>query len=200
MRTILLAICVSAMPALAADLYTFSVPPAENVSGPGGSFELTGWGYTLQNQSSADWLVTTGLNAGTFQHATPQLIFDFPDLAPGASVTVPYDPLTPAGLYQILWDQNAPAGFVNSGTFTLSAEWWSGDPANGGRLIGTAPPASQSYSASLTAVPEPATSRMAVLFALCLLAVIALRRHARMKLAPTSLRGHSGPASRPLPA
>src|SRR5579875_1070535 len=119
MRTLFLAICLSALPALAADTYTFNVPPAENVSGPNGLFTLTGWGYTIQNESSSDWLVTTGLNAGTFLHASPQQIFDFPDLAPGASVAVPYDPITPAGLYQILWDQNAPAGFVNSGTFTL---------------------------------------------------------------------------------
>jgi hypothetical protein len=178
MRTLFLAICLSALPGLAAETYTFNVSPAEEVSGPGGLFTLTGWGYTLQNQSSSDWLVTTSLNAGTFLHATPQLIFDFPDLAPGASVTVPYDPVTPAGLYQILWDQNVPAGFVNSGTFTLNAQWWSGDPANGGTLIGAAPSASQSYSASLTAVPEPGTNG-AVILSLLLLGIAGVLRRAR---------------------
>ena len=176
MQTLFLAICLSALPPLAADTYTFSVSPAENVSGPGGLFTLTGWGYTLQNQSSADWLLTTSLNAGTFQYATPQLIFDFPDLAPGASVTAPYDPITPAGLYQILWDQNVPAGFVNSSTFTLSAQWWSGDPTNGGTLIGAAPPASQPYSASFMAVPEPATVRVVMLFLLFFALTTFLRR------------------------
>ncbi len=168
MRTILLAICFSALPALAADTYTFNISPAENVSGPGGLFTLTGWGYTLQNQSSSDWLVTTGLSVGTFQYATPQLLFDYPDLAPGASVTIPYDPVTPAGLYQILWDGNAPAGFVNSGTFTLSAQWWSGDPLNGGMLVSIAPGQSQAYSASLTPTPEPATLGLTGLFFLVL--------------------------------
>jgi hypothetical protein len=170
MRTILLTICLSALPALAADTYTFNISPAENVSDPTGLFTLTGWGYTLQNQSSTDWLVTTGLSVGTFLYATPQLLFDFPDLAPGATVTVPYNPVSPpgAGLYQILWDQDVPPGFVNSGTFTLSAQWWSGDPLNGGTLISIAPGQSQPYSASLTPVPEPITLGFTGLFFLVL--------------------------------
>jgi hypothetical protein len=178
MRTLFLAICLSALPCLAADIYTFNISPAENVSGPGGLFTLTGWGYTIQNQSSSDWLVTAGIDASTFLHATPQAIFDFPDLAPGTSVTVPYDPITPAGLYQILWDQNVPAGFVNSGTFTLSAQWWSADPTNGGTLIGTAPNTSQPYSASLTAVPEPG-SKSVVALSLVLLGVTGVFRRVR---------------------
>lgn len=176
MRTILLAICLSVLPALAAETYTFDISPAENVSGPSGLFTLTGWGYTLQNQSSTDWLVTTSLDAGTFQYATPQLLFDFPDLAPGASVTVPYDPVTPAGLYQILWDGNAPAGFVNSGMFILSAQWWSGDPTNGGTPVSGAPSTSVPYSASLTSVPEPATVSMVALVFWLFVFVSFLRR------------------------
>jgi len=176
MRTLLLAICLSAVPGLAADIYTFSISPAETVSGPGCVPTVTGWGYTLQNQSSSDWSVTTGLNAGTFLYATPQLIFDFPDLAPRASVTVPYDPITPAGLYQILWNQNAPTGFANSGAFTLTAQWWSGDPTNGGTLIGNAPSISQPYSATLT--PKPGSTEFVAL-ALLLLGVPGIFRHVR---------------------
>jgi len=167
MRTLLLACCLSALPTLAADVYTFTLSGPENVSGPGDLFTLTGWGYTLQNQSSSDWLVTTGLSVGTFQYATPQLLFDFPVLAPGAILDVPYSPVPPeAGLYQILWDQNVPAGFVNRGTFTLSAQWWSGDPSHGGTLISIAPGQSQPYAASLTATPEPATVGLTGLFLL----------------------------------
>ncbi len=153
MRTLLTAILLSAIPAMAANIYTFNVSDSVTVGSPAGF--ATGWGYTIQNGSSTDWLVTTNLTAGVFQYATPQLLFDFPDVAPGAIVDVPYDPVTPAGLYQILWDGNVPAGFVNSGTFTLGAQWWSGDPNNGGTLLYTAPDASQPYSASLSAVPEP---------------------------------------------
>ena len=61
----------------------------------------------------------------------------------------------------ILWDTNAPSGSVNSGTFDLSAEWWNGDPLNGGTLVSIAPGSSQPYSASLTTTPEPATISLA---------------------------------------
>src|ERR1700751_864576 len=115
MRKLLFAICLSAIPAMAADIYTFTVPAAENVSGPAG-LTLTGWGYSIHNESSSLWLVTTGLSSGTFISATPKLLFDFPDIAPGATVMVPYNPVSPAGLFEILWDTNAPSGSVNSGT------------------------------------------------------------------------------------
>jgi hypothetical protein len=173
MRTIFLAFCLSALPAMAAEVYTFGVLGPENVTLSTGP-TVTGWGYAIQNQSSTEWLVTTGLSAGAFQHATPDLIFDFPDLAPGTTVTVPYDPVTQAGLYQILWDQNVPAGFVNSGTFTLTAEWWSGDPGAGGSFISNAPNASQPYTATIT--PEPATAGLEAMFLSIFCAVCLLRR------------------------
>jgi hypothetical protein len=160
MQKLLLAICISAIPAMAADIYTFTVPAAENVSGPAG-LSLTGWSYSIHNESNSLWLVTTGLSSGTFQHATPTLLFDFPDVAPGATVDVPYNPVTSSGLLQILWDTTVPSGFVNSGTFALSAQWWSGNPLNGGSMVSTAPGASESYSASLTSVPEPAMAGLA---------------------------------------
>jgi hypothetical protein len=156
---------------MGADIYTFTVPDGVAVTSPAGL--LTGWGYSLHNESSSLWLVTTDLSAGTFQHATPDLIFDFPDLAPGATVTVPYDPVKSAGLYQIGWDSNTPPGFVNSGKFTLSAEWWSGDPSNGGTLVGTAPSISQPYSATLT--PEPGSNEL-VASALWMLGVMGIFR------------------------
>jgi len=160
MQKLLLAVCLSAIPAMATDIYTFSVPAGENVSGPAG-LTLTGWGYSIHNESSSLWLVTTGLSSGTFLHATPKLLFDFPDVAPGTTVTVPYNPVTPAGLFEILWDTNAPPGFVNSGTFDLSSQWWNGDPLKGGTLVSIAPGASQPYSASLSTTPEPATISLA---------------------------------------
>jgi MYXO-CTERM domain-containing protein len=163
---------------MAADMYTFTVPDAVTVGSAAGS--VTGWGYSLHNESSSLWLVTTDLSAGTFQHATPDLIFDFPDLGPGATVTVPYDPLTPAGLYQIVWDANAPPGFVNSGTFSLTAEWWSGDPLAGGSFVSNAPTASQPYTAMVT--PEPATIALVAL-PLLLFGVIGARRRRRQSLA-----------------
>lgn len=175
MRNVLLAICLSALPAMATDVYTFSVSAAETVSGSVGQGVLTGWGYTIQNESTSDWLVTTSLSAGAFLHATPQLIFDFPDLAPGESKTILYNPVEATGLYQILWDQNAPAGATNSGAFTLSAQWWSGDPLARGTLLTAAPDSSQGYSVTLT--PEPQTaSVMALSFMVLGIARICRRR------------------------
>ena len=150
----LLTLCLFAIPAMATDIYNFSVPPPVTVSSLAGV--QSGWGYSLTNESSSLWLVSTGLSPGTFQHATPNLIFDFPDLAPGATVNVSYDPITPAGLFEIRWDATVPPGFLNSGNFTLSAQWWSGDPLNGGTLVGAAPIATAPYSVGLNPVPEPA--------------------------------------------
>jgi len=172
MRTLFLALCLAAIPAMADDMYTFALPDAITVSSPAGI--ETGWGYSLHNESSSLWLVTTDLTAATFQHATPDLIFDFPDLAPGATVTVPYNPLTAAGLYQIAWDTNTPAGFVNSGIFRLTAEWWSGDPLAGGNFVSAAPSASQSYTTALA--PEPATLGLAASFLSVFGIVCSLRR------------------------
>ena len=172
MRTLFLALSLAAIPAIAADVYTFAVPDEITVSSPAGV--ETGWGYSLHNESSSLWLVTTDLTAGTFQHATPDLIFDFPDLAPGATVAVPYDPFTPAGLYQIGWDTDTPPGFVNSGSFRLTAEWWNGDPLAGGTFVSAAPSASQSYTAALA--PEPATLGLAAGFLSVFGIVCSLRR------------------------
>src|SRR6185437_13092242 len=99
MRKLLFAVCLSVIPAVAADVYTFTVPAGENVSGPAG-LTLTGWGYSLHNDSSSLWLVPTGISVGTFLHATPDLLFDFPDVSPGATATELYNPVTPSGLYQ----------------------------------------------------------------------------------------------------
>lgn len=178
MRRLFLAIYLSAIPAMAADIYTFAVPPAENVSGPTG-LSITGWSYTIHNESSSLWLVTTGLSTGTFLYATPTLLFNFPDIAPGATVDLPYDPVTPAGLYQIVWNTNAPPGFVNSGTFALSAQWWSGNPLGGGTLVAIAPGESQQYSASLTPIPEPGTIELAGLALFAIGVLISIRRVSR---------------------
>lgn len=160
MRSLVIAVCLTAIPAMADEVYTLTVPDAVTVASPAGL--VTGWGYSLHNDSSSLWLVTTDLAAGTFQHATPDLIFDFPDLAPGATVTVPYDPLTESGLYQIVWDSNAPLGYINSGSFTLTAQWWNGGPLAGGNFVSAAPSASQPYTATVT--PELGSVGSAAIF------------------------------------
>jgi hypothetical protein len=168
MQKLLLAVCLSVLPLTASEVYTFKVLGPETIVGSGGEPLETGWGYSIQNQSSSDWLVTTGLEAGVFSHGTPELLFDFPDIAPGATVTVLYTPGSPAtGLYQLVWDSNAPVDFVNSGSFTVDAQWWTGDPLGTGERLATAMSISTPYS-NLAATPEPATMRILALSLLLL--------------------------------
>jgi hypothetical protein len=176
MRTFALTLLLSIAPSFAADIYSFSLLPAGgNIQGTPGS--AIGWGYTIQNQSSTLWLVTTGLDSGVFQHGFPSVLFDFPDVAPGETVTVAYAPALSQGLQALLWDASAPTGFINSGNFILSAEWWDGDPLNNGAFQMSAPSQSVPYTASVSApaVPEPGTAAVATL-ALAAFGVTALRR------------------------
>jgi hypothetical protein len=147
------------VPALRADAVSFNLLPLSgNVSGPPGS--LVGWGYSLTNDSTADWFMSTSLNADSFLNGTPTSLFDFPILGPGDTSPEPFDPVNNVGLYELQWDASAPAKFVNSGNFVLSGEWWNGDPLNGGTFIADAPDISLPYSATVAGMritPEPSS-------------------------------------------
>ena len=146
---------VAAAPSWAAEIYTFSLlPESGQVGGAPGT--TVGWGYMLENQSTDYWLVTDGLDPGSFVFGTPQVLFDFPMLAPGASVTVPFDAGTLTGLFALTWDASAPLGTIESGSFLLEAQWWDGDPLAGGTLAFAATPSSLPYQAVVT--PEPTTT------------------------------------------
>jgi protein-disulfide isomerase len=146
--------------ALRADSITFSLLPSNgNVSGPAGS--LVGWGYSLTNNSTTDWFLTTNLNSDSFSHGTPNLLFDFPELAPSATVTELFNAVNGIGIFELQWDASAPVSFVNSGDFTLSGQWYDGDPFNGGSVIADATDTLLPYSATVTGrvsgVPEPSS-------------------------------------------
>jgi hypothetical protein len=165
----LLLICSSAA---YADPFTFdTLPGSGDVAGPAGS--TVGWGYSITNTSLTNWLVLSSVNAGTFLMGTPGALFDFPIVAPGTTATVAFDALAGLGLYQLTWDPTAPAGFVNSGTFVLSAEWWSGDPTAGGSFLAAADDQSAPYTATVTAVAVSVPSTLLLmaggLAAMCLM-------------------------------
>jgi hypothetical protein len=152
-------------PPARADSWTFGLLPGDgNISGVAGS--TIGWGYTITNQSATDWLVLTNINSDVFQNGTPFSVFDFPELAPGATATLAFDPVLLTGLFALTWDTTAPVGFVTSGSFDVSAEFWDGDPNAGGNFVANADDQSATYSATVTSsavgVPEPCTALLAL--------------------------------------
>ena len=125
----------------------------------------------LPTRIPSNWFVSTDLNFGSFSGGTPTLLFDFPDLAPGDTATEAFDPVNGIGLFELQWDPAAPIGFVNSGNFVLSGEWWDGDPLNGGSFIADALDSSTAYAAKVTSdnsVPEPSTLWLATLILVAL--------------------------------
>lgn len=167
LKTVVLAVAVLlfSVASFADDVTLTLIPASGGVSGPAGS--TVGWGYTITNNTS-NWLETLSLDAGSFTDGTPNLIFDFPTVAPNSSVTETFSSVTnlscvspPCGLYEFTWDSNASAGTVNSGTFNLSSEYFNGDPSNPASIdLGPAPDASIEYSVTANSVgitPEPGT-------------------------------------------
>lgn len=183
-RRFVTAICfllLAAVPKLiyADQIYTFStIPMSGNLSGTPGS--TIGWGYSIANQSRTDWLLATNLSADSFAYGTPTLLFDFPEVAPGATVMQLFDPVDSTGLYQIALNAGASNGSVDSGNFILSAQWFNGDPFNGGTFIADAVDARASYSVtvrSTSAVPEPCGSVMSAPVIAAIVGWWAIRRH-----------------------
>ena len=152
--------------------WTFgTLPPSGHIAGPPGA--TIGWGYELENQDPANWLVVTALNADPFAHGVPDAaVFDFPVLAPGEKRVVPYDGLQ--GLYALTWDPAAPIGYVTIGQFSLDAEWYDGDPFSGGQFVVFADPVSSPYSAAV--VPEPGLGGLVLLSAAGVIAAARARR------------------------
>jgi len=148
------------------DTVTFTVLPPD-VSGPAGT--TVGWGYSITNNSTTDYLDISGVDAGVFLDGTPDsspFLFSFSSLAPGATDTQAYDPLNDLGLFQLTWDADAPVGFTNSGTFGLYGAFC--DPSLGDNTcaedlsVPSTDLAFADYSATVSpsgvvATPEPGT-------------------------------------------
>ena len=161
-----------------ADTYSFGTLPANGkISGTPGS--TIGWGYTLANDSATDWLVVTNLNTDTFLYGVPEFVFDFPILGPAGFVSVDFDPVLGAGLLGLTFDSTAPVNFIDSGSFDLSAEWWSGDPTSGGSYIADAPDALRAYSAQVTVQTPECTSAGLLLGGITLIATMGILRKCR---------------------
>jgi len=124
----------------------------------GGPGATVGYGYRIVNLDQTLWLVTTGLSAGTLVYATGTSLFDFPVVGPGETAFLPYAPSTSTGLYEIAIDAASPLGYVNSGAFVLSADFFTSDPSLGGVFFAAAEDQIAEYqitAAPGACVPEP---------------------------------------------
>ena len=152
--TALLACSVTA--ATASTIIFQTNPPDGLLSGAAGA--TVGYGYRIVNLDPTLWLVTTGLSAGTLAYAAGTSLFDFPVVGPGETAFLPYDPSASTGLYEIAIDAASPLGYVNSGAFVLSADFYTLDPSLGGVLFAAAEDQIAEYqitAAPDTEVPEP---------------------------------------------
>jgi hypothetical protein len=105
--------------AATADSLIFTVTPTD-VSGPAGT--TVGWGFSITNTSSTDFLDISGIDSDLFlaTDGTPDAsIFLFPNLAPGQSVTQLYDPVGGLGLFQFTWNLGLATGTTETGQFRL---------------------------------------------------------------------------------
>ena len=142
---------------LKASAIIFQTAPSDGILfGPPGA--TVGFGYLITNLDPDLWLVTTGLSAGTLSFASGTSLFDFPVIAPGDTVFMPYDSSLGAGLYEIQIDNASPTGFVNSGAFVLSADYYTWDPSFEGVFASHADDQIAEYQITAsedTSVPEP---------------------------------------------
>jgi hypothetical protein len=145
--------------------FTFATGPVGGaVSGLPG--QTVGWGYQLVNTDTSNWFVPTTLNASSLSIGSPDAsYFDFPILAPGASANAAFDALLHAGLYGLQIFPFALAGQSDSGLFTLSGEWWSGDPLAGGTFLQAADGVQAAFLVTVAAeaLPLPGSLPLLVL-------------------------------------
>ncbi|CDG83000.1 hypothetical protein [Janthinobacterium agaricidamnosum] len=175
MAGLVLALLLPAVAAAAPFTFTLStLPPGGHLAVQPG--QLAGWGYTLDNTDSVNWFVPTGLSASSFSLGTPDAgYFDFPILAPGASASAIFDPVTLSGLYGVQVFNSVVNGQSDSGFFMLTGQWWSANPLAGGVFIQNATAVLTPFSLTVgtLAVPLPGTL---LLFGPGLLLLLLLRQ------------------------
>lgn len=123
--------------------WSFATSPLDGtLSAPAGG-TMT-WGYSITNPDPLNWLMLSGLSADAFLNGTPDAsVFDLPIIAPNSTVS--------GNLYQFTWDPTAPMDGINSGIFTLTADWYDEEF----NFLDGAPNRSAYYMASVAPVPEP---------------------------------------------
>ncbi|RYG19459.1 PEP-CTERM sorting domain-containing protein [bacterium] len=138
--------------------------------------QVIGWGYTVTNDSADRWLL---LNSLQFAFDEPPAVdassalFDYPLLAPGESRTRSFV-WGVSGMFWLKFDDDTLPGDTCQGTPSLGGAWYDGDPSAAGNYLEPSSIIDQRFSATVQAVPEPAS-----MMALALGAVNLLRRRKR---------------------
>jgi hypothetical protein len=164
---LLLAFSLASGLASGTSIIEFSLIPSYGiVQAPAGS--TVGWGYSITNNDPLLTWVASDFSTSPIVDATPSTLFDFPIIGPGQTVQEAFDPINGIGLFQLNWDETAPAGTVNQGLFTVAGDWYTSDPTTGGSFVDSGDPVSAGYEAYVedpVAVPEPNTGAAIVLCA-----------------------------------
>ena len=164
--TIALMMCQTLAMAQTSNEWEFSTLPPDGVIAES-KREVIGWGYSAANHSPNLWLFISYIyNDTQFEQAESKALFDFPVLSPGQEIQVPLTELS--GIVTLTWDAGVPMGFVNSGKFVVSAQWYDGDPFAEGQFVEEAVEKQVFYQARVTespavAAPEPMTFALVVL-------------------------------------
>jgi hypothetical protein len=160
----LLTVFLIAAPMRADSLMFTLLPP--DVSGPADT--TVGWGFTITNTSTFDYLDISGIDSDLFSatDGTPDAsIFLFPNLAPGQSVTQMYDPTDELGLFQFTWNVDVPVGTTETGDFRLlgafcdptADQFCAEDDSVPSTVLATAAYTATVSSPTGPAVPEPSS-------------------------------------------
>ena len=149
--------------AFADDIALTLIPLSGDVSGPPGS--TVGWGYTITN-NTALWIQAEAVSSDAFLNGTPNLIFDFPAVAPGSFVTLDFSLVVtglcsfpPCGLYSLTWDTTAPSASSTAERSSSHRISIAAIQIMACNDLGAAPDASATYSATVTGsgIPEPSS-------------------------------------------
>jgi hypothetical protein len=150
---------------------TLTLPGGGTISGTPG--ETVGWGYSITNNSSTDWLQPENLISDSFpSDLEPNAIFDYPEIAPLQTVTELFSTSVlngacvslDCGVFEVVIPITAVAPATVTGTFTIQAEYF----ADSAESIDDGPASSLSADYTLnvvsasTATPEPGTITMLV--------------------------------------
>jgi hypothetical protein len=191
---------IALMPAMADSTFTVTLDNDGVVSGSPGDY--VGWGFTITNNDSMNYLAITGVSLGpgpnmgggigdtdNFMNSFLNDMLGYGFIAPGGTWTQTFSPgVTGSGLYEFLIDSTATPSST-SGTFDVSGQFYSDTNYDPPILTTLAPPQTDAFPnwtlnvEPASGVPEPTSS---VLVLLGIGALLAIRIYRRNRITPAT--------------